>query len=93
MGKSYISLDFKFGNQDYGYMWWLPHRTSSVIAAIGDGGNVIYVNYDKNIVVAVTGYFKPMVFDRIKYIEENIVKAIKEYEVEKYDYQAHNIKK
>ena len=34
-----------------------------------------------------------MVFDRIKYIEENIVKAIKEYEVEKYDYQAHNIKK
>lgn len=76
MGKSYISLDFKFGNQDYGYMWWLPHRTSNVIAAIGDGGNVIYVNYDKNIVVAVTGYFKPMVFDRIKYIEENIVKAI-----------------
>ena len=76
MGKSYISLDFKFGNQNYGYMWWLPHRTSNVIAAIGDGGNVIYVNYDKNIVVAVTGYFKPMVFDRIKYIEENIVKAI-----------------
>ena len=63
-------------HQDYGYMWWLPHRTSNVIAAIGDGGNVIYVNYDKNIVVAVTGYFKPMVFDRIKYIEENIVKAI-----------------
>ena len=76
IGKSYVSLDFHFGNQDYGYLWWLPHRTSDVIAAIGDGGNVIYVNYSKNIVVAVTGYFKPLVFDRIKYIEENIVKAI-----------------
>ena len=76
IGKSYVSLDYKFGNQDYGYLWWLPHRTSDVIAAIGDGGNVIYVNYNKNIVVAITGYFKPMIFDRIKYIEENIVKAI-----------------
>ncbi|MBQ9448405.1 MAG: serine hydrolase [Acholeplasmatales bacterium] len=76
IGKSYVSLDFHFGDQDYGYLWWLPHRTSDVIAAIGDGGNVIYVNYKKNIVVAVTGYFKPLVFDRIKYIEENIVKAI-----------------
>ena len=76
IGKSYASLDFHFGDQDYGYLWWLPHRTSNVIAAIGDGGNVIYVNYDKNIVVAVTAYFKPLVFDRIKFIEENIVKAI-----------------
>ena len=76
IGKSYVSLDYHFGNQDYGYLWWLPHRTSDVIAAIGDGGNVIYVNYNKNIVVAITGYFKPLVFDRIQYIEENIVKAI-----------------
>ena len=76
IGKSYVSLDYHFGDQDYGYLWWLPHRTSDVIAAIGDGGNVIYVNYKKNIVVAITGYFKPMVFDRIQYIEENIVKAI-----------------
>ena len=76
IGKSYCSLDFHFGNQDYGYLWWLPHRTSNIIAAIGDGGNVIYVNYDKNIVVAITAYFKPLVFDRIKFIEENIVKAI-----------------
>ena len=76
IGKSYVSLDYKFGNQDYGYLWWLPHRTSDVIAAIGDGGSVIYVNYTKNIVVAVTGYFKPMIFDRVQFIEENVVKAI-----------------
>lgn len=76
MAKSYVSLDEKFGNQDYGYLWWLPHRNNEVIAAIGDGGNVIYINKKHNIVVAVTGYFKPLVFDRIEYIEKNIVEAL-----------------
>ena len=76
MAKSYVSLDYKFGNQDYGYLWWLPHRKSDVIAAIGDGGNVIYVNKKHNVVVAVTGYFKPLVFDRVEYIEKNVLKAI-----------------
>lgn len=77
MGKSYVSLEEKFGYQDYGFLWWLPHRDSNVIAAIGDGGNIIYVNRKENIVVAVTGYFKPLVFDRVKFIEENIVAALK----------------
>ena len=76
MTKSYVSLDYKFGNQDYGYLWWLPHRNEEVIAAIGDGGNVIYINRKYNIVVTVTGYFKPMVFDRIEYIEKNIVESL-----------------
>ena len=76
MTQSYVSLDYKFGNQDYGYLWWLPHRNSDVIAAIGDGGNVIYINKKHNIVVTVTGYFKPMVFDRVEYIEKNILEAL-----------------
>ena len=76
MTKSYVSLDYKFGNQDYGYLWWLPHRNNEVIAAIGDGGNIIYINKKHNIVVAVTGYFKPLVFDRVEYIEKNIVEAL-----------------
>lgn len=76
MSQSYVSLDEKFGNQDYGYLWWLPHRNSEVIAAIGDGGNIIYINKKYNIVVAVTGYFKPLVFDRVEYIEKNIVEAL-----------------
>ena len=76
MTQSYVSLDYKFGNQDYGYLWWLPHRSEDVIAAIGDGGNIIYINKKHNIVVAVTGYFKPMVFDRVEYIEKNIVEAL-----------------
>lgn len=45
-------------------IWWLLHKTEEVIAAIGDGGKVIYINKKCNIVVAVTGYFKPLVFDR-----------------------------
>ena len=76
MTQSYVSLDYKFGNQDYGYLWWLPHRNSDVIAAIGDGGNVIYINKKHNIVVAVTGYFKPMVFDRVEFIEKNVVETL-----------------
>ena len=76
MTKSYVSLDYKFGNQDYGYLWWLPHRESDVIAAIGDGGNVIYINKNQNIVVSVTGYFKPMIFDRVEFIEKNVVEAL-----------------
>ena len=76
MTCSYVSLDDKFGNQDYGYLWWLPHRNTDVIAAIGDGGNVIYINKKHNVVVAVTGYFKPMIFDRVEYIEKNVLEAL-----------------
>lgn len=76
MSCSYVSLGQNFGFQDYGFLWWLPHRTKNTVAAIGDGGNVIYINKKLNVVVAVTGYFKPLVFDRIKYIEENVVKAL-----------------
>ena len=76
MTQSYVSLDYRYGNQDYGYLWWLPHRTNDVVAAIGDGGNVIYINKKYNIVVGITGYFKPMIFDRIEYIEKNVVEAL-----------------
>ena len=76
MTKSYISCDEKFGNQDYGFLCWLPHRTSDVIAAIGDGGNVIYIDRKNQIVVAITAHFKPLVFDRVEYIEKNIVEAL-----------------
>ena len=76
MLKSYVSLGERFGHQDYGYLWWLPHRTSNVVCAIGDGGNIIYVNKTHNIVVSITGYFKPLIFDRVEYIEKNIVEPL-----------------
>ena len=76
MTKSYVSTDEKFGNQDYGFLWWLPHRTSDVIAAIGDGGNIIFIDRKNQIVAAITGHFKPLVFDRVEFIEKNIVAAL-----------------
>lgn len=76
MTKSYVSTDEKFGNQDYGFLWWLPHRTSDVIAAIGDGGNIIYIDRKNKIVVAITAYFKPMVFDRVEYIEKTLLRYL-----------------
>ena len=77
MTKSNVKLDEHYGNQDYGYLWWLPHRNQDVIAAIGDGGNIIYIKKSENIVVAITGYFKPLIFDRVQYIEANIVQVLR----------------
>lgn len=76
MTNSYESLGERFGNQDYGYLWWLPYRNKNTISAMGDGGNIIYINKKENIVCAITGYFKPMVFDRTEFIEKNIVMAL-----------------
>ena len=76
MTKSYVSTDEHFGHQDYGFLWWLPHRTNDVIAAIGDGGNILYIDRKNQIVAAITGHFKPMIFDRVEYIEKNIVESL-----------------
>lgn len=61
-----------FGNMEYGYLWWIIDEKDHIYAAIGDGGNVIYVNPSKNTVVAVTSTFKPRVLDRIEMIKQHI---------------------
>lgn len=68
-----ISLGERFGNMHYGYLWYRPFQDRETIAAIGDGGNVIYVNPENKISVGVTGTFKPRVFDRVAFIEKNIL--------------------
>jgi CubicO group peptidase (beta-lactamase class C family) len=60
----------RFRGMAYGYLWWIIHREKNIFAAIGNSGNVIYVNPEKNIVVAVASYFKPTVFDRVDFIRE-----------------------
>lgn len=57
----------------YGYLWWIIHPEKNIYAAIGDSGNVIYVNPGDDAVVAVSSCFKPTVFDRVDFIEEYIV--------------------
>jgi len=62
----------KFRNMLYSYLWWIINNKKNIYAAIGNSGNVIYVDSGNNLVVSVTSYFKPAVFDRIDFIEEII---------------------
>ena len=61
--------DSAFRGMHYGYLWWIVHPERNIYAAIGDSGNVIYVDPGRNMVVAVSSYFKPMVLDRVDFIE------------------------
>ena len=61
-----------FRGMDYGYLWWVISRKKNVYAAIGNSGNVIYVNPGKKLVVAVSSYFKPTIRDRVDFIQMHI---------------------
>ena len=65
-----------FRGMQYGYLWWVIHPEKNIYAAIGNSGNVIYVNPEKNTVVAVASYFKPTVFDRVDFIEDVLLPAL-----------------
>ena len=72
----YQKLGERFGNMFYGYLWYKPFEDREVYAAIGDCGNIIYVSKDNNVAVGVTGTFKPMIFDRVEFIEKNVLPLI-----------------
>lgn len=77
MTTPYVALDEKYGNVSYGYLWWLIDQKDKIYAAIGDGGNIIYVNEKRNIIVAIAGTFKPRIFDRVQFIQEKIEPLIR----------------
>lgn len=56
----------------YGYLWWVIEEEEHSFAALGDGGNVIYVNPKKELTVSIGSYFKPRAADRMKLIKEKI---------------------
>lgn len=60
----------QWGNLAYGYLWWLIDGDS--YAAMGDGGNVIYINTKKQMVISIASLFMPEAKDRIKFIKEYI---------------------
>ena len=62
----------EFRNMSYGYLWWIIYGEKNIYAAIGNSGNVIYVNPADNIVISITSYFKPTIFDRVDFIQEYI---------------------
>ena len=73
-----LHCDKKFRNMKYGYLWWVIDENEGSYAAIGNSGNVIYINPQKKLVLAVSGYFKPTVFDRIDFIKEQIEEKLKQ---------------
>ena len=65
-----------FRGMDYGYLWWIIDREKPIYAAIGNSGNVIYVDPTQNLTVAVASYFKPTIFDRVDFIQNGIVPTL-----------------
>ena len=72
-----------FRGMEYGYLWWIIDNKRNVYAAIGNSGNVIYINPEKNIVISVASYFKPTIFDRVDFIQEYIEPFVNEIEEDK----------
>lgn len=58
---------------DYGYLWWVVDSAKPIIAAMGDGGNVLYIDHEKQLVIAITALLKENVYDRIDFIQQEIV--------------------
>lgn len=73
MTTPYRDLDERFGNMSYGFLWWIPDKEKHIYGAIGDGGNVIYVNPEKGIAAGIAGTFKPRIFDRVEFFEREVL--------------------
>ncbi|MBR4530470.1 MAG: serine hydrolase [Lachnospiraceae bacterium] len=76
MLRPHLKLGERFGFMNYGYLWYKPFDDKEVYAAIGDSGNIIYINKEKNISVGMTGTFKPRIFDRVEFIEQQVLPVI-----------------
>jgi len=60
-------------NLAYGYLWWIiDNNEQKIFAAIGDGGNMIYVHTKKNIVVSMASLFDSKVKDRVGLVQNRI---------------------
>ncbi len=62
----------RWDDMRYGYLWWIIDKDERAYAALGDGGNTIYVNEKRGEVVVITGAFIPRAADRIDLIREYI---------------------
>ena len=71
-----VQLGRDFGNMSYGYLWYRPNGKSTVFAAVGDGGNLIYADDAEKVSVGVTGTFKPRIFDRIEFVRNRIIPLV-----------------
>lgn len=67
-----LRCDESFARMRYGYLWWIPDDDRSAYAALGNSGNVIYIDPERRNVIAVAGTFKPNIFDRVQFIRRYI---------------------
>lgn len=66
-------------NLPYGYLWWIIDDKEHACAAMGDGGNVIYFNTEKRIVVSIASLFVRNAKDRIELIKKHIEPIFENY--------------
>lgn len=75
------STEINSQKMQYGYLWWIINDDEKIYAAIGDSGNIIYIDIKNMIVVAIASTFKPSVHDRITFIQHNILPYVKDSNV------------
>jgi CubicO group peptidase (beta-lactamase class C family) len=68
-----LSCGYRFGGMSYGFLFWIVDPNRGIYAAIGDGGNLIYVNPGAQAVIAVASSFKPAIYDRVAFVEQNVL--------------------
>ena len=56
-------------NLPYGYLWWV---NDGGFSAMGDGGNAIYVNAEKGLVISIAAFLQPEAKDSIELIQRYI---------------------
>lgn len=57
----------------YGLIWWIVDEESMSYAAIGDGGNIIYIDKEKSVSIIMTAAFKSRYKDRVALVKEHIL--------------------
>ena len=60
----------RWGELSYGYLWWI---VDDCYAALGDGGNVIFINLKKEMIITIASRFMPRAKDRIELIRKHIM--------------------
>lgn len=77
--KESTSIYSYWGDLPYGYLWW-PAKDSAEYSAVGTSGNIILVDPDKDVVVAVAASFMPSAnpTKRLDFIRKEVVGALSE---------------
>lgn len=71
-GSTKIQSRWEKQNLKYGLLWWIIEEEEGSFAALGDGGNALYVNPKEELVVVVGSYFKPRVPDVMDLIKDKV---------------------